>query len=153
MEQDATEARPPYGGPMRLDDEEGYRRLVAADHGVLATLHPERGADLVPVCFAVSARTLVVPIDEVKPKTSTALARTTNLDRDPRATLLVERWDADDWSRLWWVRAELRRLDEDGDADALADLLVEKYRAYRGAPFAALLRFDVVALTGWSAGP
>ena len=30
-----------------------------------------------------------------------------NLEADPRATLLVDHWDRDDWSQLWWVRIGL----------------------------------------------
>ena len=35
-----------------------------------------------------------------------------NLAADPRASLLVEHWDAGDWSRLWWVRADLEHVAE-----------------------------------------
>ena len=50
-----------------------------------------------------------------------------NLEADPRATLLVEHWDRSDWSRLWWVRAELRwqSAAEAGRAAALAAGLAE----------------------------
>ena len=96
---------------MHLDKAEALRRATAADHGVLATLNATRGADLVPACFAIEDGWLAVPVDAVKPKGSTALARIRNLQRDPRATLLVERWDADDWSRLWWVRLSLVRAE------------------------------------------
>ena len=40
---------------------------------MLATRHPRRGVDAVPVCFAVADRTVVVPVDRVKPKGSTDL--------------------------------------------------------------------------------
>ena len=94
---------------MHLDRDEALRRAAAADHGVLATLNQTRGADLVPACFAIVGDRLAIPIDSVKPKGSTALGRIRNLERDPRATLLVEHWDAGDWSRLWWVRAARSR--------------------------------------------
>src|SRR5258706_369686 len=96
---------------MHLDHDEAMRGAMAADHGVLATLHASRGADLVPACFAITGEWLAVPIDSVKPKGSTALGRIRNLERDPRATLLVEHWDAADWSRLWWVKLSLVRRD------------------------------------------
>ena len=38
---------------MRLDETESWARLAAADHGVLATRHSERGVDVVPIVFAV----------------------------------------------------------------------------------------------------
>ena len=72
-------------------------------------MHAERGVDAVPVAYAVDDDGYVgVPIDLVKPKASLRLQRERNLEADPRATLLVEHWDRSDWSRLWWVRAELR---------------------------------------------
>lgn len=102
---------------MRLDEAEAMERLVRHDHGVLCTLHPVRGVDAVPVVYAVVDGHLGVPVDTVKPKSSTRLRRERNLAADPRATLLVEHWDRDDWSMLWWVRAELRRVDDGRHVD------------------------------------
>ena len=92
---------------MRLDEDEARARLVAHDHGVLSTLHAERGVDAVPVVYVVGGDGHVgVPVDRVKPKASSRLQRERNLEADPRATLLVDHWDRDDWSQLWWVRAD-----------------------------------------------
>lgn len=102
---------------MRLDEAEAMERLVQHDHGVLCTLHPVRGVDAVPVVFAVVEGHLGIPVDTVKPKSSTRLQRERNLATDPRATLLVEHWDRDDWSMLWWVRAELHRVDDGRHVD------------------------------------
>src|SRR4029453_10552195 len=93
---------------MRLAEHEARARLTAHDHGILCTVHPERGVDAVPVVYAVDHDCVGVPVDRVKPKASSRLQRERNLEADPRATLLVEHWDRDDWSQLWWVRAELR---------------------------------------------
>src|SRR4029078_2971513 len=92
---------------MRLAEDEARARLAAHDHGVLCTVHAQRGVDAVPVVYAVDDDFVAVPIARVKPKASTRLQRERNLEADPRAALLVEHWDRDDWSRLWWVRAEL----------------------------------------------
>src|SRR3954467_4077077 len=97
------------GGSMHLSRDEALRRARVADHGVLATVNPRGAADLVPACFAIDGDRVAIPVDSVKPKRSTALGRIRNLERDPRATLLLERWDAADWSRLWWVRLSLVR--------------------------------------------
>ena len=127
-------------------------RLGSSDHGVLGTLHATRGIDLVPVVFAVDGEVVGVPIDEVKPKSSTNLQRTKNLADDPRATLLVEGWDHDDWTRLWWVRAELRRIQPDAAANESLDVqLREKYSQYQGTTFAGVLTFEIASLYGWSA--
>lgn len=137
---------------MRLTDDDALGRLAAHDHGVLATVHPDRGVDAVPVVFAVVDGLVAVPVDEVKPKASTRLQRERNLEADPRATLLVDHWDAGDWSRLWWVRAELRWVDSPSPdvVGRLADALADRYDRYRGRPFARVLVFEVLAVTGWS---
>jgi hypothetical protein len=94
---------------MRLTEHDARARLAAHHHGILCTVHLRRGVDAVPVAYEVDDDGYVgVPVDRVKPKASTRLQRERNLEADPRATLLVEHWDRDDWSRLWWVRAELR---------------------------------------------
>ena len=140
------------GESVHLDRAEALRRAASADHAVLATLERSRGADLVPVCFAIQGDSVAVPIDSVKPKGSTALGRVRNLARDPRATLLAEHWDADDWSRLWWVRLSLRRFVVDGATlAALERILRDRYPQYRDAPFSEVLTFRIEAVSGWSA--
>jgi PPOX class probable F420-dependent enzyme len=135
---------------MRLDEEDARARLTAHDHGVLCTVHAERGVDAVPVVYAVDGGCVGVPVDRVKPKASLRLQRERNLEADPRATLLIDHWDRDDWSRLWWVRAELRF--QDGDEEALAARLAERYPRYRDRPFARVLVLRIVGVTGWAAG-
>lgn len=137
---------------MRLDDDTCRARLGGADHGILATLHPTRGIDVVPACFVLLGDHLCIPVDDVKPKSSTRLQREHNLAHDPRATFLVEHWDAEHWERLWWVRTHLRRVDADPQLIARAtDALRAKHAPYRDATFADLLTFEVLGLTGWAA--
>lgn len=81
------------------------------------------------------------------------LQRTRNLDADGRAVLLCDHWDRDDWSRLWWVRASLERIDTGAAGRARYELLLgEKYPQYRDHPFSDLLTFRITGLTGWSGG-
>ena len=125
---------------MRLSDSEARARLAAHDHGVLCTVHAERGVD-------------AVPVDLVKPKSSSRLQRERNLEADPRAALLVEHWDRGDWSRLWWVRAQLRWQDDPAvsrEAD-LAARLAQAYPQYRDQPFSRVLVLRVAGVTGWAA--
>lgn len=139
---------------MRLTREEAVARLAGHDHGVLCTLHLVRGVDAVPVVFVLGGDGFVgIPVDLVKPKESRRLRREANLEVDPRATLLVEHWDGEDWSRLWWVRAELRwEATPARDREvALAGLLAAKYPQYRDEPFARVLVLRVVDVTGWAA--
>lgn len=140
---------------MRLTATEARARLAAHDHGVLCTVHAERGVDAVPVVYVVDDDGCVgVPVDRVKPKSSSRLQRERNLEADPRAALLVEHWDRGDWTQLWWVRAELRW---QGDAAAargsdLAARLARAYPQYRDEPFARVLVLEIVGVTGWAAG-
>lgn len=139
---------------MHLDRAEALRRAAAADHGVLATLNTTHGADLVPACFAIAGEDLGIPIDSVKPKGSTALGRVRNLERDPRATLLVEHWDPEDWSRLWWVRLLLVRVELPVERGAaLERRLRERYPQYRDGEFVEVLTFRIEHVGGWEAAP
>ena len=139
---------------MRLADHEARARLESHDHGILCTVHAERGVDAVPVAYAVDDDGYVgVPIDRVKPKASLRLQRERNLEADPRATLLVEHWDRSDWSRLWWVRAELRWQGEGAPdrAAALAARLARRYPQYHDQPFARVLVLHIADVVGWAA--
>lgn len=138
---------------MRLVDDEARARLAAHDHAILCTVHAGRGVDAVPVAYAVDDDGFVgVPVDLVKPKASLRLQRERNLAADPRATLLAEHWDGGDWSRLWWVRAELRwEPDQASRAAALAVRLAGRYPQYQDQPFARVLVLRITGLTGWAA--
>ncbi len=138
---------------MKLDKSESRHRLQTHEHGVLATVHPTRGVDAVPVVYAVDAEGYVgIPIDRVKPKASNRLQRQRNLELDNRATLLVEHWDRNDWTKLWWVRAELRWQESDlHRAEGLADLLVDRFEHYADRPFTEIMVLKVVDVTGWAA--
>ena len=132
---------------MRLTPDEAWSLLRASDHGVLATVHPERGVDAVPVVFAVDGDRILLPVDTVKAKSTTRLQRLVNLAADPRCAVLVDHYD-EDWSRLWWVRAHGTATVVDGRDDALA-----RFPPYR-EPGAVATTIVVVpeVVTGWRAG-
>lgn len=139
---------------MRLNEEEARSRLGEHVHGVFCTLHPTRGPQPQPVVYAVTDDGHVgVPIDRVKPKASSRLQREDNLTADPRGSLLVEHWDPDDWSRLWWVRADLEHVDDPSPSvtDDLADRLARTVRQYADRPFHRILVCHIVRVTGWAA--
>ena len=129
-------------------------RLAAHVHGVMCTVHSERGPDPVPAVYALDDDDFVgIPIDRVKPKSSSHLQRERNMAEDPRAALLVEHWDAADWTRLWWVRAVLRREDDPSPA-RVADLSARLARTvpqYADQPFDRVLVLRLVGVTGWAA--
>ena len=139
---------------MKLPTDEARTRLGAHVHGVLSTLHPERGPDAQPVVYAVSDDGHVgVPIDRVKPKSSSRLQREDNLAADPRGSLLVEWWETEDWSRLWWVSARLKHVPDPPPelVDELADRLARTVPQYADKPFHRVLVFRIVDATGWAA--
>lgn len=137
---------------MRLTEVGARRRAVAADHGVLCTQRPDGRIDAVPACFALDGDLLAIPIDRLKPKEPGPLQRVRNLAAHGEATFLCERWDAADWSRLWWVRLRLRRIEADEPStERLAGLLRSRYRQYQAEPFERLLVFRVEEVSGWSA--
>jgi PPOX class probable F420-dependent enzyme len=139
---------------MRLTATEAWARLAAHDHAVLCTVHAERGVDAVPVVYVVDEDGYVgVPVDRVKPKSSSRLQRERNLEADPRAALLVEHWDRDDWSRLWWVRAELRwqGVAPAARGEELAARLALAYPQYHDQPFTRVIVLRIVGVSGWAA--
>jgi hypothetical protein len=139
---------------MRLDRLRCEHLLRRSERGILGTVHVERGVDAVPVCFVSEDSMIAVPVDTVKAKATTGLQRVKNVDADPRAVLVCDYWDAVDWSRLWWVRASLvHRAVNEPTRERLESLLGGKYPQYRDRPFADLMTFGIVGLTGWSASP
>ena len=134
-----------------MERSEALARLAAHDHGVLATVHATRGVDAVPVVYAVDGDLVGVPIDRVKPKSTSLLQRERNLAADPRATLLIEHWDRTDWSGLWWVRASLRWQGPAAPATDLAARLAAAFPQYADQPFTRVLVLRVVGVTGWTA--
>lgn len=138
---------------MRLSEERSRALLAAHSHGFMASRHPVHGVDVGPTVYATVGDHLGSPIDLVKPKSSTRLQREINLEHDERATLAIECWDRDDWSRLWWVRARLRWMGHgpNSHTDVIADRLAESFVQYRDKPFASVHVFEIVGVTGWAA--
>lgn len=139
---------------MKLDADEARRRLADRSHGVFCTLHPDHGPDPQPVVYAVDDEGYVgVPIDSVKPKTSSRLQREKNLEADPRGSLLVEHWETEDWSRLWWVRARTEHVPDPPASvvEGLADRLSRAVPQYADRPFHHVLVCRITAIRGWAA--
>ena len=135
---------------MRLAEAECWSLMCEATHGVLATAHAERGVDAVPVVFIVDGTWIVIPIDTVKAKTTTRLQRLKNIVVDARVVVLVEHYD-DDWTELWWVRANGRAV-EAPVTDAWLAAFAAKYPDY-DAPGAikSVILMTANSVTGWSA--
>ena len=96
----------------------------------LATLAAEGRPHLVPIVFARHRGALWSPIDG-KPKASRLLGRVRNVERDPRAAVLLDRY-AGDWKLLWWIRIDGRA--EVVRGSGAADPVRAKYPQYREVP-------------------
>jgi PPOX class probable F420-dependent enzyme len=136
---------------MRLDVQESRRRFGQARVARLATVSAQGRPHLVPIVFAVDADMLYSAVD-AKPKTTTALRRLANIAAHPEVTVLVDHYD-DDWSRLWWVRADgTARIAEAPEADHAVGLLTARYPVYGAQrPPGPVIAVDVDRWTGWAA--
>jgi PPOX class probable F420-dependent enzyme len=127
--------------------------LFAASRVVrLATVRADGTPHLVPICFAIDGDTVYSAVDH-KPKASRALQRLANIEANPAVSLLADAY-SEDWSALWWVRADgVARVVEAGapEHDRAARLLRARYAQYAGAPaFGPALVIRVHQWHGWS---
>ena len=130
-----------------MDSAEMRRRFSSAPLARLATSGPD-GPHLVPVCFAVAGDLVYFAVDR-KPKSGRPLKRLANIAADPRVSLLVDHYE-DDWTRLWWVRADGRARVLDDPRSALS-LLLDKYGQYRREPPPGpVVEIAVERWSGWS---
>lgn len=104
----------------------------------LGTIAADGRPRLVPVCYAVAGDAVVMAVDE-KPKRGGKLARLSDIERDPRVTLLVDRYE-DDWARLAWVRIEGRAtvMERGREHPAALEALRVRYPQYRAMGLEAL---------------
>jgi PPOX class probable F420-dependent enzyme len=137
---------------MRLDAAEARRRFAGSPALRLATAGADGRPHVVPCTFAVDgAGRIVIGIDN-KPKASANLRRLRNIGENPQVSLVADHY-ADDWTRLWWARADGIAVVESAGAghDGWWDLLRAKYPQYG----AAVLGGPVIVVTverwsGWA---
>ena len=114
----------------------------------LGTVSASGAPRLVPFVFALDGDRLVSAVDH-KPKATTRLRRLDDIAANPAVSVLVDAYD-DDWSQLWWARADGR-----ASVHPAYDLaaLVAKYPQYAGRPPAGpVIVVEVTRWSGWSAG-
>jgi PPOX class probable F420-dependent enzyme len=153
---------------MRLDAGAARRLFAGSAVARLATVTPAGHPHLVPVTFVLDGRPgqgdwVYTAVDH-KPKTTNQLQRLRNIQAHPEVALLADHY-ADDWTRLWWVRADgvATVLDEGtvldqgtvpGAAGAAGPLrlLAARYPQYAAQPPAGpLIAVRVDRWTGWAA--
>ena len=133
-----------------MTGDEARARFAAARVARLATIARDSRPTLVPIVFAVSDDRIYSAVDD-KPKRTRALARLANVVANPEVCLLVDHYD-EDWSTLWWARADGRGrvLDADDPETSVAHaLLAARYPQQQGA--GTVLAVDIERWTGWAA--
>ncbi|GAB3484456.1 TIGR03668 family PPOX class F420-dependent oxidoreductase [Amycolatopsis cihanbeyliensis] len=138
---------------MRLSPDETRHRFASAPVARLATADASGRPHLVPVTFALldSPDAVVFAVDH-KPKRRTDLRRLRNIGVNPEVSFLVDHYQ-DDWSGLWWARADGRATvhadPEPGSAPLAA--LRAKYPQYaERPPEGPVVLTEVARWAGWS---
>ena len=137
---------------MRLGQQEARRRFELSRAARLATVSADGQPHLVPVTFALDRDMIYTAID-AKPKFTRQLRRLSNIRANPRVCLLADHY-ADDWSALWWARADgtAAILSDPAEMAAPARLLAGRYPQYAAAPpDGPVIAILVSRWTGWAA--
>lgn len=138
---------------MAMDPGECRRRFAASRVARLATVTADGRPRIVPVTFALVGESAYSAIDH-KPKSTRRLGRLADIRATGLAGLLVDSYD-EDWTRLWWVRADgPAAVIESSSADGRCgiDALVEKYPQYAEVrPRGPVIRVDIARWAGWHA--
>ena len=119
----------------------------------LATIRADGRVDLVPITFAFDDQVVVTAIDHKK-KSTTELKRLDNIRQFPEVTLLVDHYNDQDWTHLWWVRIRGRaKVHQAGsEYERGLDLRSDRYPQYgETIPKGAVIVIDRTELTGWKA--
>jgi PPOX class probable F420-dependent enzyme len=106
---------------------------------------------MVPIVFALDGDTLYFAVD-AKPKRMTNLKRLKNIAANPAVSVLTDHYE-DDWTRLWWVRADgtARVITDDAEARFAIDLLASRYPQYVAQrPGGPVVAIHIERVTGWS---
>ncbi|QDC26681.1 TIGR03668 family PPOX class F420-dependent oxidoreductase [Georgenia yuyongxinii] len=128
-------------------------RFAQARVARLASVTPGGAPHIVPVTFALVGDVVWTAVDD-KPKSTRRLQRLVNIAAHPAVSVLVDHY-ADDWSTLWWVRADgVARVEHvDGGPEVLTALavLAAKYPKYAAPPQGPLIRIAVTSWRTWRA--
>jgi PPOX class probable F420-dependent enzyme len=136
-----------------VDETEMRNRFGRARVGRLATANAEGRPHLVPLCFVLVDDRIVSVVD-AKPKRTQQLRRLSNIRAQPRVSVLADEYD-EDWSRLWWVRADgtARVIESGPERESAVASLTDKYPQYREQPPAGpVIEITVDRWVGWASG-
>jgi len=101
--------------------------MLESRRAVLATVDGRARPHVVPVCWAEKNGSIATPVDD-KPKRGDKLQRVRNVERNPNATVLFDRY-GDDWTRVGWVMVRgAAALEAGGWANRELAVRYEQYR-------------------------
>ncbi len=132
-----------------MESAQARERFAQAPVARLASVGPDGRPHIVPIVFALDGETVYSVVDR-KPKRTGRLRRIENLRARPAAALLADHYE-EDWSRLWWVRADGRARVLDGGEEAARAIALLSARYPRQRAAGAVLAVDVERWSGWSA--
>jgi PPOX class probable F420-dependent enzyme len=138
-----------------VEAEEARELFESARVARLATCDAEGRPHIVPITFALDGDVILTAVDH-KPKRTTRLRRLANIAANPRVSVLADHYE-DDWSRLWWVRADgtarVIAPEEPEHAGAVARLAA-RYEQYRERPpEGPAIAITVSRWSGWGSAP
>lgn len=117
----------------------------------LSTVSADGQPHCVPVTFAIDGDTAAIAVDH-KPKSTVNLKRLANIEQNPKVCLLVDVY-SDDWSQLWWARADgtAQVITEAEQREHALDLLEARYPQYADRrPEGPVILVRVDQWSGWS---
>ena len=115
----------------------------------MTTVSRDGSPHSVPVVFVRVGDEILSPIDH-KPKSGDVLARVKNLERDDRATLLVDHWD-EEWERLVWLMIRGHAaVDPDAEMSLMRELNARYPQYASDERHDALIRVKPTRLSWWA---
>jgi PPOX class probable F420-dependent enzyme len=137
-----------------VDAGEARALFASARVARLATVDAEGRPHLVAITFATSGEEIFTAVDH-KPKRTTRLRRLQNIEANPRVSVLADHYE-DDWSKLWWARADgTARVVEPGapDHERATSELAARYPQYaERRPSESVIVISVSRWSGWRPG-
>ena len=131
-----------------LSSASARERFAGARVARLATVAPDGAPHLVPIVFALAGEVIHSAVD-AKPKRHARLQRLANIEHEPRVSVLADHYD-DDWSLLWWVRADGLATVEPESASGVAALRAKYPQYAETPPLGPFLRIEIRHWASWS---
>lgn len=136
-----------------MDSAEARQRFGSSRVAHLATVDDRGQPHVVPIVFTVVQDSIYFAVDRKPKRTSTGLKRLRNIAANQHVSVLVDHYDDDDWTTLWWARADgvARVVATRREAERVIALLAERYPQYRDQPPPGpVVAITVERWSGWS---